>query len=96
MEIDFTPFSKTHPAMWNALTWHDWNTVEGLRDPCMPGTNETGFRALWELHGVGARKILDLVNFLRDNGVELPWFAEWDALGDQDGYLEGCRRAPAA
>jgi hypothetical protein len=95
-EIDFAPFARTHPAMWNALTWRGWVTVEALRDPCMPGTSATGYAALWELHGVGACKILDLVNFLRDNGVELPWFAEWDALGDQGGYLEGRRRAAAA
>jgi hypothetical protein len=90
--IDFEPFSISHPAMWKQMTALGWDSVEALRDPRYPGTNSRGFAAFWELQGVGARKILDLVNFLRDNRVELPWFAEWDALGDQNGYLAGCRR----
>jgi hypothetical protein len=33
------------------------------------------------------------VNFLRDNGVGLPWFADWDKNSVNWTALEGCRRA---
>lgn len=31
-----------------------------------------------EIRNIGPRRMLDLVNFMRSDGVEFPWFAQWD------------------
>lgn len=105
-EVDFRPFIRSHPSMWNQMIAYGWTTVEALRDAVIEyripegpykgreyRTADRGWEALLELRNVGPCKILDLVNFLRDSGVELPWFADWDKNSVNWTALEGCRRA---
>jgi hypothetical protein len=104
--VDFGPFIESHPAMWGQMAAYGWTTADALRAPVIeyripdgPHAGKEyraascGWEALWELRNVGPRRILDLVNFLRDRGVELPWFADWDERSANWTALEGCRRA---
>jgi hypothetical protein len=70
-DIDFAPFIASHPAMWSAMAEQGWNSLDGLQAPVLGGYG-TGWAALLELPHVGPRRVLDLVNFIRDHGVELP------------------------
>ena len=78
-----------------------WDSVAALREIVVEqyGISEVvpGWEALLGLPYVGVRRVLALVNFLRDSGVELPWFTDWDAYiaRSQVAALAGCRRAPA-
>lgn len=94
--IDFTPFIASHPAMWSVMAAQAWNSLDGLQAPAILSAYRPdvfGWEALLELRHVGPRRVLDLVNFIRDRGVELPWFADWDLSSANWTALEGCRRA---
>lgn len=96
-EIDFVPFAKAEPVVWNALVRKGWNSVAALQSPFISGhglrADLEGWDVFWELPNVGPRRILALVNFLRDNGVELPWMGRWDEQSANWTALEGQRRA---
>ena len=83
--------------MWNALCRRKWNTVAALRQVFMDGygirLDLYDWEALLALSNVGPRRVLALVNFLRDSGVELSWFAEFDGDSANWTVLAGCRRA---
>jgi hypothetical protein len=96
--IDFAPFAAAEPVMWNALVRKGWDSVPALADLRLPGQGDPrgdlhGWEALWELRNIGPRRILALVNFLRDSGVELSWMADFDARSAHWTALEGMRRA---
>jgi hypothetical protein len=104
--VDMKAFAEHHPRMWSQMHEYGWDTLEGLRAPVVEHripdgpykgqefrAAEHGWEALWTLHSVGPRRILNLVNFLRDRGVELPWFAGWDESSANWTDLDGCRRA---
>lgn len=96
-EIDFAPFARAEPVMWNALARKGWDSVTALASPWMHGHgirgDLNGWEALWEIRNIGPRRILALVNFLRDNGVELPWMADFYTRSACWADLEGMRRA---
>ena len=104
--LDFAPFIKSNPTMWSQMAARGWDSLAGLRAPVIEHripdgpyagrefrAAEHGWQALYELYHVGPRRILALVNFVRDNGAELPWFGDWDASSANWTALEGCRRA---
>jgi hypothetical protein len=99
-EIDFAPFAKAEPVFWHALKRRGWNSVAALQRPVLDGhhirADLEGWEAFWELPNIGPRRILALVNFLRDNGVELPWMTDWDTRSANWTALEGRRRAEHA
>jgi hypothetical protein len=47
---------------------------------------------LLEMRNVGPKRVLHLVNFLRRNGIELPWFRTFDADTADWKTLRGCPR----
>lgn len=104
--VDLAGFAAHHPMMWAQMRERGWDTLEGLAAPVneyrIPDgpykgrefrMAEHGWEALWELRQVGPWRILSLVNYLRDRGVELPWFASWDESSANWTALTGCRRA---
>jgi hypothetical protein len=63
------------------------------------GTTETRWwhwRDLFDIPNVGPRRMLELVNFLRIVGAELPWFADFDAWTADLPALQGQHREPKA
>ena len=104
--VDMGEFVAHHPMMWAQMRSRGWDTLEGLAEPVteyrIPDgpykgqefrTALRGWEALIDLQNVGPRRVLNLVNYLRDRQVELPWFAEWDRMSASWTALEGCRRA---
>ncbi|SRR5579859_1369608 len=49
-----------------------------------------------DIPNVGPRRMLELVNYLRAAGTELPWFADWDEFSANWTALQGCHREPPA
>jgi hypothetical protein len=94
--LDFKPFADHCPAMWRGMRQRGWTTVEALANPVITYSwrdDLAGWEAMLMLPSTGPRKLLRLVNFLRDNGVELPWFADWDKSSADWASLKGCLRA---
>jgi hypothetical protein len=49
-----------------------------------------------DIPNVGPKRLLELVNYLRSAGAELPWFADFDQLTQNWAALDGCHREPPA
>lgn len=104
--VDMEGFAAHHPRMWSQMRERGWDTLEGMAAPVVEyripdgpykgeeyRAAEHGWEALFTLKSVGPRRILNLVNYLRERGVELPWFAGWDESSADWTDLDGCRRA---
>jgi hypothetical protein len=55
-----------------------------------------GWPDLFSLRNVGYRRILHLVNWVREQGTEMPWFADFDTASARWAALEGQYRAKPA
>lgn len=96
-DVDFTLFGLVDATLCGALARRGWDSVRALETI----SDEWDQRLRpWEillgLPNVGPRRVLSLVNWLRDGGAELSWFASWDTGSANWTALEGCRRADPA
>ena len=55
----------------------------------------TAWDDLFDIANISYRRILQLVNYLRWNGIELPWFTKWDVYSANWTALRGQYRVPA-
>ena len=97
-------FCKEDPVMSNALQRHGIGLDElakfGPEETDAPLAFTTHSRVMgpeqwrsWydliEIRNVGPKRVLNLVNFLRRNGTELPWFRAFDAASADWKVLRG-------
>jgi hypothetical protein len=79
----------THPS--GSRYWHD--SHRWLLDS--PGQLRwDSWDELFDIPGISYVWLLRLVNYLRGNGVELPWFAKWDEYSANWTALKGRYREP--
>lgn len=83
---------KLDPVLCNALARNDYDVarLRGL------GTDYCGTEVWHDLHdipNIGPARLLNLVNFFREAGVELPWFADFDRFTAPWQALSGRHRA---
>jgi hypothetical protein len=64
-------------------------------------TSTAGYEILWgewidllDIENMGPVRLLSLVNFIRDRGIELPWFVKFDELSENWVALKGRSRTP--
>lgn len=92
LEVDLIPFGKVDPTLCNALQRKGWASVKALED-LEDDYGEEPWQMLLDMPNVGPRRVLNLVNWLRENGVELSWMSSWDEASANWRALEGIRRA---
>jgi len=91
-DLDFGPFGLVEPTLANALARRGWASVAALE--CLTdGWGAAPWEVMLGMPNVGPRRVLALVNWLRDSGVELSWLAAWDEMSVNLVALKGCRRA---
>jgi hypothetical protein len=88
MEKLETEYARSQRCMWNSIVRAGWDTPMAL---------ETlgSWYDLYDLPNIGPRRLLSLVNFIRENGGELPWFAQWDEDADRWELAGDLHRVPA-
>jgi hypothetical protein len=84
----WTEYYWRQPVMWNALVRHKLASFAALRDL-------GSWYDLYDLRNVGQLRILSLVNFVREQGFELPWFEQWDKDSERWSLAAGRPRVPA-